>query len=298
MSMMPPIGPFAPNQETAPRGTKAVGMPKFRAAAQQGAPQPTQQSGQFGDIAGVSVPGQGGLADQPSLIGGFHRYGDPDLPPVGPGGELQGPWSRDIVNSVYYEGDDAAILRGMNTEDFARLQDNLASLGILTGHIPGERDDRTLSTFRQVLTLSNRSGTPWQQTLQRLSTNPALADEMSGFTSRPYMAPDYASLAEEVRATMQRRLGRDPDEAEMAELVGNLQGWDRQAFQAEEQARRMAHRGEGGTVSGVDPSARFQQMFEGKYRGELDIVDERGDHSETRGAMQQTVQLLRGMVNR
>ena len=211
---------------------------------------------------------------------------------------------RDALESPYHEGDDFAVLEAMNTEQLARFQDTAVALGLVREVIPGRLDDSTLNAMGTLMALGNRQQTPWQSVLDGIQKSGGLANRGAAeqFDRPTYMAPDYATLAQEVKATFRKRLGRDPDEAEMGLLVGELQGWDRQSFDAEVSARegdfvnqQTAGQQAGGTQQGVDPLARFQQVFEQRYANELDFVEDKQTAQESRAAVQSATDTLSKM---
>lgn len=265
----------------------------------------------FADIAGAPPPGQM-LAPQAELIGGDYGgtvTGDPFLQPDG---SMTGPLAlrEGSTGYTYYEGNQYDILKALNTEDRVRLQQQLAAIGLATNPVYGEIDDATVNGMSKLLAMSNRAGTTWEATLNRIATNPAMQDQLGGaggagqpeFDVPTYLAPDYASLAQDVKATFRQRLGRDPDQGEMAQLIGELEGWHKGAFDAEVGAARQDFdnrlaEGEqaGGTVRQVDPMSRFQEMFDRTYANELDFVEDKEAAVESREITQQTTGTLSQM---
>jgi len=239
---------------------------------------------------GAGIAG-GGLAT--GVIGGIWQEGDPLRPPN----------SMEILEP-YFEGDDFSVLSSMNTEQLARFQDVAVSMGLVREVIPGRMDDNTLKAMGSLMALGNRQRVPWQNVLDGIMKSGGLdgSGGAESFDAPTYMAPDYATLAQEVKATFRKRLGRDPDESEMANLVGELQGWDRASYEAQVEgaeanfgAQQQAGSQGGGTVRQVDPLARFQEVFESKYANELDFVEDKQTAQESRAAVQSATQTLSQM---
>lgn len=116
------------------------------------------------------------------------------------------------------------------------------------------------------------------------------------FTPSPDLIPDYASMAQEVKATFRKRLGRDPEEPELAQLVSEIGGWDREARDAEMAAELASFEGTGGTVQTVDPVARFQEAFEQRYANELDFVEDKQQAAQIEEQMQEAASTVSGMA--
>jgi hypothetical protein len=286
--------------------------------ADQPAALPTQQTGPglgplSGDtnadleyFMGQQFGGQGDPSDPgfPNVIGGFH----PGMTSLGEdfrvrGGRMaMGPGRPGIGPPVYVDGDQVHLLYGMGTEELVRLQDRMASIGLLTGTwFPGQMEDRTVSAFERLLGMANSKGQAWNAVLTSIEQDPKMADILGGgrpaFVEPTYLAPDYASIAAQVRGVFRSRLGRDPDEEELAHINAEIQGWHREGFDVEVEAARRQHEGKPGTTGErVDPMARFAEMFEGNYRGELDIVDEREDHNVARQNLDTSINTLRQMA--
>lgn len=245
----------------------------------------------------LAAGGAAAAAPQGEVLGGF--WGGDTRRLGGPGGV---PYRPGMAPVVYHEGDEFSHLRNMSTEELARFQDTLVTTGLVREVIPGRLDDSTAGAMQMLMSVANRQAVKWQDVLDGIVSAGGLAsaqEEAREFEPGPYLAPDYASLAQTVKDTFRQRLGRDPDEGEMAQLVGELQGWDRQRYGAEVAADRMAfEQGEepgeqgGGTVQGVDPLARFREAFESNYREELDFVEDKAGAAEDEAFMQGTAQTI------
>lgn len=210
----------------------------------------------------------------------------------------------------YRAGDEIRLLDRMSTEQFARLQVELQQYGFLKTFAPGKRDEDTIAGFEKLLTVGNREGKAWSAILYdyRELDEQGLLDEYlnSGddtpkFTAPTYRAPDYATLADTVRGTMRDVLGRDPDDGEIAQLVGELQGWDREAYQADVAAAQSefdaVQAGEAGSgeVASVDPLARFNESFRAKFKHEIGAIEQREEVEELQGLVQGGVSAISDM---
>lgn len=217
------------------------------------------------------------------LIGPQSRKTRANAPTAGPFNNQYG----------YKAGDEFSELDNLSTEYLARVQDRMAGLGMLDGYVRGRKDPNTVKAFQDLLFMSNAEGTSWTVQLSDLEDQKeamghdwAWGDRSgqggrSPFVAPTYMAPDYATIAQDVKSIMRQTLQRDPDESEMALLTAELSGWDREAFDAEVAARRADYEADaaaaddgatgqgGGTVQSIDPVARFREEFEKRFSGEI-----------------------------
>lgn len=180
----------------------------------------------------------------------------------------------------FYPGDARKILDNMDGAVVSRLQLRLEKLGFLTGTwAPGAVLPNTVSAFEDLLSESNRRGMTWGSTLgeleqlyEELGIDLEESEGPAPFVPDPYLAPDYATMAQGIKNQMRQALGRDPDDSEIAQLTAELDGWYRSAYDEEVEAARRKYEleaaGEGGTPEAgrrIDPEARFKEMFESRY---------------------------------
>lgn len=179
--------------------------------------------------------------------------------------------SSDRPSVIYREGDDYTYFEAMPLELRVRLQDQLVSLGLSDGVIRGELDNATIGGMAKLMALANRSGTTWRATLNRLVklNDDGLLNTGSSAKVNPYLPPDYASLAQRVKATFRDALDRDPTQAEMQLTVNELFGDFREQYDAEQ----ATGAGREVSVSQVDPIARFQEAFEARYKPEVEQIE-------------------------
>lgn len=248
----------------------------------------------YDDIVNAPLPGGGGQAGQPDVLGEF--WGGP------PGGQMPyagtglTPGIDQVVGQApqpYFAGDEYVMLRMMTTEDRVRLQQQLVAVGLTSKVLYGELDDATIKGFRSLLGMANRQGEDWRATLGRVATNPDLQQGADEFEPTPYLQPDYATLAQRVKDTFRQQLGRDPDSYEMQQLTAELSGFDALAHEREQELNQLAFTQQqtpgvqgGGTVEAVDPMSRFQELFERNYKHELDFVEDKKSAVTQREAVQ------------
>lgn len=199
--------------------------------------------------------------------------------------------TRDVdVKPRFFEGDEFDPAR-LPFEERAELQSALVEAGLLEDgtYWVGEWDDASLEAYKTVLGFANRWGASTDEALDRLQKS--LPDELrkdggagtgeATFTPPAFLAPDYASLAQGVKSMFRTRVGRDPSEEELSQLAGQFGGFYRQQFDAEVAAQRsefdarQAGAETGETVApaagtAVDPAARFAELFESRFKPEID----------------------------
>jgi len=250
---------------------------------------PAGQDAPIGGYAPPQAPGASSMAPQDPnrLVPATERrspgYGAPVPPSNG---------------TVYYEGADYGVLRRMSTEELGRFQDSLVANGLAREIIPGRIDDSTVGGMQTLMALGNRQSTSWSEVLEgiiRIGGVPGSGTDGDEFDPKPYLAPDYASLAQTVKSTFRQRLGREPDQAEMAELVGELQGWSKGAYDAEVQYGQAQFDDDDGIpgveepmqeLSNVDPVSRFQELFDERYQGEIDFREDQAAAPSRRASVQ------------
>lgn len=193
------------------------------------------------------------------------------------------------IQPRYFEGDQFSPA-GQSPERIAQIQAQLVAAGLLEEgeYWAGFWDAATSDAYKSVLGFANQSGLNADETIRRLQeTLPdsikdarARKKAMETFQAPPFIKPDPATIAQDVKEAFRRRLGRDPTPDDLAEMAGVLGSAYREAYEVEvaaqraafDAARRAGETGEPqsvGTFQGVDPIARFQEEFERRYRPEL-----------------------------
>lgn len=225
----------------------------------------------------------------------------------------QGPNRSRTVPARYFEGDELNPA-GWSEERRAALQEEMVAAGLMDpdDFYVGMWDTNSISAYKTILGYSNLWGTDPEETLSRLQASlpEALRDGRTSSAAqqrvaRVYVKPDYATIAQEVKQTFEQRLGRRPRDQELNELASALSGFYRAQLDAQVAAdeaadaadERAAETGEAPgnvTQQGVDPIARFQQLFDQRYQPEEDRLEGIGD---TRQNMTNVFASLRTMGN-
>lgn len=200
--------------------------------------------------------------------------------------------SRAVSRSVdarYFEGDEFSPA-GLDPAHIARLQAQLVAAGLLEEgeYWAGFWDGGTSNAYKAVLGFSNQQGRTADDTLRALQASlpQAVKDArarkkaMETFQAPPYMKPDPAALAQDVKEAFRKRLGRDPTPEDMAAMTATLGEAHFARYNTEVAAARAAfdagiRAGESGqpqtvgTFQDVDPASRFAQEFERRYQPEI-----------------------------
>ena len=206
----------------------------------------------------------------------------------------------------YFEGDELGPAT-LDPSFIARLQRRLVAAGLLKDddYYSGYWDDLTAAAYKKALGYSNVNGTDVSESIDRLiATLPESKKDLDKFAEPPFLKADIATLAQKVKTTLRNELGRDPTSGELAELTGAMRGFRREGFDAFVAAERAAF--EGGTTAplplahtidqgsvnilsdfnvdqppstlqDVDPEARFQELFEQRFKPEIDRLDSLGE---------------------
>lgn len=246
---------------------------------------------------------------QQAPVGGFNPF-TPVMPTITPGPDVnlpgttatadaQNPWVSGVLpryDTRTYEG----IQGSWSIPQIEEFQQDAIDAGLIEPEANirwGSRDPFTRHAFTAIVTEANANGNTWEDQLkdrivqyqQWLVDNPEEPERIAqygAFIAPTYRAPDYASLAQSVQATMAQKLGRRPSEAEMQLLVEQMSAYDKQQWGAQVQADRQTHAARarafenerddntvaeqsGGTVQGVDAEARFLEFFNDKFSGEI-----------------------------
>lgn len=209
-----------------------------------------------------------------------------------------------------YDNDYARRTIGnMNAGQIAALEVALWQAGYLSKE-PGSPQNRStdlIRAFDGLITEADTGRNDWEDQLEAdmVEYQKFLADEEArdlanqaetirpGFVVPAYKKPDYATLAQHVKATVRDQLERQPTESELSMLSGYLEQQYRNAWQSNEvdvgrdDWTRRGRAAETGaeqaapTIDNVDPVARFDKFFGDRYEGELDHR-QRVDQSEER----------------
>ena len=220
------------------------------------------------------------------------------------------------IEPRYFEGDELAPST-LDPAVIIRLQMRLVAAGLLEDgtFYEGAWDPLTQTAYKTVLGFANQNGIDATKSMDRLiATLPqsvkdarARAEALKVFQEPPYIKPDMATLAQNVKAYFRQEVGRDPTAGEMAEFSGAMSLAYRADFDAVQAAGRAAFDaandpalppntrfknraefeasnvaagpagGGGGTFQRVDPVARFREAFDRRFKSEttrLGALDE------------------------
>ena len=217
--------------------------------------------------------------------------------------------TRDLaIEPQYFEGDELAPATS-DPADIAHLQRRLVAAGLLEedDYYVGFWDTQTSIAYKGVLGFANQNGFDATKAMNRLiATLPqsvkdarARAEQLKVFQEPPYIKPDMATLAQNVKGYFRQEVGRDPTATELAELTGAMSSLYRADFEAQVAAERAAFTAAndptlgapptpplsaltaglelanvrqpgGGTIQDVDPVARFREIFDRRFKPEVD----------------------------
>ncbi len=193
----------------------------------------------------------------------------------------------------YFAGHEL-VPSGMSPETLVQFQARLVAAGLLDEgeYWPGVWDTKSSEAYATVLGLANQSGHTDEYTIDRLiETLPQSIKEQRAraklaktFQAPGFIGPDYASLAQEVKRILRSKLGRDPSDAEMAELTKVMSGIYRKDFEAEVAVQRATFEAEAQSLAtgqpvtpaaatDLDPAAQFAEFFERRFKPESDRLD-------------------------
>lgn len=176
------------------------------------------------------------------------------------------------VDPRYFDGDQYSPA-GMPPEEIIKIQKRLEKAGLLDSYVPGLWDSGTANAYTEVLASANRRGSTADDALDFMVSNPVEVPKEK-FRAPAFVKPDYATLAQDVKSVMRTKLGREPSDAEMAELTGAMSSAYRADFDAQVAAMRSEFDAAPGetpaAVTDVDPVARFRETFESRFAPEID----------------------------
>lgn len=226
----------------------------------------------------------------------------------------------------YYPGDEWEH-EGRPVEWITSMQANLKKAGLLgSGYRAGAWDDTTAAAYNGLLGVANRQGMRWEDALadqiQRANTPEALAARKAALRAQAaplavdaYVAPDPASLAQDVKDYVRRRLpGHELSSGVLRFLSDELAREDRVAYgrnveiSREQYDRQVegqvaAAIGEGGGVVAptaefeeVDPEARFREMFDRRFAGEIATRDTSQKVAVAGGNLMGALDRVRGTI--
>ena len=255
-------------------------------------PQAATKKDQGPDMITGEDPRWAADINPPSDVGyQYPRYGpDPMY-----GAQLGGEAERLRGRPQYTTDDPLLILNGMSSAELAALELQFVQAGYVDPKkLSGGSRGAMIQNFSSLVQEADFNRIDWMTQLkgdindytQWQKDNPEEKEkswrELHPFIAPAYKAPDYATLAQSAKAQLRNELGRDVTSGEMKLLTGFMGDASRDQWQANEVSTqraewealaRGAETGEAqssGTVQQVDAAARFQEMFDQRYEGELD----------------------------
>lgn len=235
----------------------------------------------------------------------------------------------------YFSGDHLQMA-GMPPERIVQIQRQFEQAGLIDmdGYYAGVWDESTSAAMSALMGMANASGKTWEQQLDFLQRNlPESVKEQrnrdraqqiaaESFIASPYMKPDYATLAQDMKSVFRQRLGREPSDSEMSELSSAMSAAYRQEYEQEtvpfERAQYDAEQAfaelveadlaAGGTgeglmapsprsVPGVDPIARFGELFDERFGSELNFIEGQEDTQQNMDNVYASLLSMNRMIN-
>lgn len=215
---------------------------------------------------------------------------------------------EEFRDPLYRSQDQWSMFAGKTPEYIATVQQQMIDAGVLDkgDSVPGYWGDREAAAMSHLMTEANATGSKWfEAAANRAAALAALTPEQralragrSPFVAPAYLAPDYATLAQAVRSTFAQRLGRDPEDYELALLADQLGADFRNQYGAELAAARSEYDAgnraiiqetaqSAGSFTGVDPMARLGETMLARYQPEIDRYEAVGEmQANSRNLMQ------------
>ncbi len=186
----------------------------------------------------------------------------------------------------------------MSSQELADLEDQLYAAGFISDEpldSPAARSVGLLTGFGRLILESDMSRNKWEDHLEWSIEQEASRKEKDASSRRkswveanPFIAPgqdlpDYATLSQNVKASVRQALGRDATSSEMKMLTQfmsteNKNAWEanelapaRKSWEARARAAETQQPQTVGTTQSVDPNARFAEYFQDRFKGELDF---------------------------
>lgn len=177
-------------------------------------------------------------------------------------GSAQSPYGRSgmrVSEPQYFSGDEDMIGK-MGRDSIANLQYQMVQNGIMSsGYTPGVVDDKTRSSFRELLGMANTMGTDYVTALGSVSQ----ARQQAGVGNtglRTYQISNPDDLRVVFRKAAQDLLGRNLDDGDLNKLIST--------FQAQEEQYSRKAQGGGGVVTAAPNAQTFAQTQIQKDFGE------------------------------
>ena len=176
------------------------------------------------------------------------------------------------VSATYRKGDQDNPL-GWTQERRGRLQRTLAEIGLLRGSYNSRLwGPDSAQAYEAVLATANRLGVDADAALELLRADDSLRSDVVGGELKvdPYLRPDPASVAKDVKRIFDGLLGREVTTDELPGLVAEYTSLDRQSYDQSLDAG-ISPTGAEPVVDDIDPAARFEALINDRYKPELDM---------------------------
>ncbi len=276
------------------------------------------------DLIGSGPPSAGGGgrssggSDEGAYLGVpegyvYHRRdvsGDPErFRRSGPGGLFGAQSDTPLYEErpPKYTADYLETPLGYGPEDIARLQATLSAAGLISRgqhYRVGLFDDTTRNAWRQVLSLANRYGLPWQQMAAQLARTPQftgegklwgvdgrggpagpdLSPQTSTSTNRSISITDPATARKVLIRAAQDALGRDVGDDDISEFLSALNASERAhpatstTTSTYDPRTRNTSSSTTSTQSSVDPVAMAEERIRAEHSGEAGAYKEATDY--------------------
>lgn len=210
-----------------------------------------------------------------------------------------GALKRQLGGAIYRVKDATVTISQMSPDQIVAFQERAIDAGLIDPESRpqgisfrlGTIDDRTFAAIEKAMTQANQNGNKqtWEEALDVMVRGREEYKEKFGDPDAPptwtprraYMAPDYATISQNVKGLFGRELGRDPNGWEMDLLADEFKSDKRAEFDEEMAADRavfdaVGRHAETGEVNvpaaqqDIDPLARMAENFDDEFSDELD----------------------------
>lgn len=219
-------------------------------------------------------------------LGDFH----PDFAPRQStrGGLVEGAFPPAGRQPLYTSDSIGRHLGNMDPVTLAQTQQMMMEAGLLDEARIGFIDKSTKDAMDNIMTFANENGMRWRQALSFMVANPEVNVGEGGGRGKVQVSlmPDYATLQQKIKGMVRRELGREPEPWEMEKLGSDFTDMHRQRIGNEIKTQQQLLKsgeetpeGELGVVEAteVDPDARFAELFDEKYKPEIETEQREED---------------------
>lgn len=215
------------------------------------------------------------------------------------------------VGGKYADGDEARLFVTKSPEYIAYIQGLMVQGNILTADDVAKSGSWGMAeeaAIKAHLYAADERGMAIEQWLEEVAANPLPPEQPVGFTQPVYLAPDYATLSQNVKNVFRTQLGREPEPYEMGDLIRQLEidhyadyqsqvDAARMEWEARQRASETGQEQATGTVQGVDPFSRMKEYFDKQYGPERERAEDVAEHGANVGlVMNNLAGLERGVT--